>query len=147
MLQYVSDAGAIISSATLTVDPSTQGMRILANLFSGARSAGFVYVSSDVPIIATALHVAVDNSVLGNLAAMHSQPDYAGPSSTAPPPTTTPVGPNAVPDPATVSVKVTSSSDPTKFAVATVTITSTPTATTGGVTGVGAVGAAVFSSQ
>jgi len=93
MLQYVSDAGAIISSTTLTVDPSTQGMRTLANLFSGVRSAGFVYVSSDVPIIATALHVAVDNSVLGNLAAMHSQPDYAGPSSTAPPPT--PVGPTA----------------------------------------------------
>src|SRR5437016_5197011 len=94
MLQYVSDAGAIISSTTLTVDPSTQGMRTLANLFSGARSAGFVYVSSDVPIIATALHVAVDNSVLGNLAAMHSQPDYAGPSSTAPAPPT-PVGPTA----------------------------------------------------
>ncbi len=55
--------------------------------------------------------------------------------------------PPAVPDPATVSVKVTSSSDPTKFAVATVTITSTPTATTGGVTGVGAVGATVVGSH
>src|SRR5437773_4064405 len=83
----------MISFSTLSVERSTEGMRILANLFSDARSSGFVYVSSDVPIIATALHVAVDNSVLGNLAAMHSQPDYAGPSSTAPPPT--PVGPTA----------------------------------------------------
>src|SRR5439155_208139 len=54
--------------------------------------------------------------------------------------------PPALSDHATVRVKVTSSSDPTKFAVATVTITSTPTATTGGVTGVGAVRAAVVSS-
>src|SRR5436309_9442190 len=50
---------------------------------------------TELQFVNTALHVAVDNSVLGNLAAMHSQPDYAGPSSTAPPPTTTPVGPTA----------------------------------------------------
>src|SRR3989454_2077544 len=94
-LQYISDAGALVSSTTLTINPSTEAARTLTDLLPNARNAGFIYVTSNVPIIATALEGAIDNSILGALPAMHSQPDYPGPTSTAsatPPPPPPPSG-------------------------------------------------------
>jgi len=84
-LQYISDAGAAVASTTLTINPSTEAARTLADLLPNARNAGFIYITSNVPIIATALEGALDNSILGALPPMHSQPDYPGPTSTASP--------------------------------------------------------------
>jgi hypothetical protein len=81
-LQDISDNGAAISSTTLTLNPSTETARTLADLLPSASNAGFIYVTSDVPVIATALDGAIDNSILGALPAMSSQPDYPGPTAT-----------------------------------------------------------------
>jgi len=81
-LRYMSDGGSAISSTSLTVGPSMETARVLTDLMPEALTAGFIHVSSDVPIIMTALENAVDNSSFGALPAMHSQPDYTPPNPT-----------------------------------------------------------------
>ena len=91
-LRYLSDDGTPNSLLTLTLDPfdpsnpTAQSVSLLANLIPEAHSAGFVHVSSDIPIIATALEGAIDNSVLAALPAMSSAQSY-----TPPDPTTSPI--------------------------------------------------------
>ena len=75
-LRYMNDAGTALSSTTLTLNPSAQITRILGELMPEARNAGFVHVTSNVPIIVSALEGALDNSMLAALPATHSQPDF-----------------------------------------------------------------------
>jgi hypothetical protein len=81
-LRYFNDDGTAISSTTLTLNPSAQIMRTLGELMPEARNAGFVHVSSNVPIIASALEGALDNSILAALPSTHSQPDFVPPNVT-----------------------------------------------------------------
>ena len=81
-LRYFNDEGTAISATTLTLNPSAQIMRTLGELMPEARNAGFVHVSSNVPIIASAFEGALDNSILAALPATHSQPDFVPPNAT-----------------------------------------------------------------
>ncbi len=75
-LRYFSDDGTAQSLTTLTLNPFAQITRTLGELMPEARGAGFVHVSSSVPIIVSALEGALDNSMLAALPATHSQPDF-----------------------------------------------------------------------
>src|SRR5438105_7249661 len=81
-LRYFNDEGTAISATTLTLNPSAQIMRTLGELMPEARNAGFVHVSSNVPIIASAFEGALDNSILAALPATHSQLDFVPPNAT-----------------------------------------------------------------
>ncbi len=81
-LRYVSNLGEAGSRNVLTVDPFSSLTRSLAELLPEARTAGLLHVSSDVPIIAAALDGRIDNSMLANQPATHSQPDYIPPDPT-----------------------------------------------------------------
>jgi carboxypeptidase family protein len=80
-LVNIPDDGSGISSASWTIPPSALGSKSMSELLA-PRSAGFVYVTSDVPLIAQALEGRVDDSMLAGLPAMHSQSDYQAPSVT-----------------------------------------------------------------
>ncbi|MBI4475105.1 MAG: hypothetical protein HY646_20730 [Acidobacteria bacterium] len=81
-LRNISGEGVATSRTTLTVSPNTSLTRSLAELLPEVRKAGLIHVSSDVPIVATALEGRFDNTSLGNLPATHSQPDYTPPDPT-----------------------------------------------------------------
>jgi hypothetical protein len=81
-VRYINDDGTAISSATLTLNPSAQITRMLGELMPEARNAGFIHVSSNVPIIVSALEGALDNSILAALPATHSQPEFTPPNVT-----------------------------------------------------------------
>jgi hypothetical protein len=78
-LRNMSDEGVAGSRTILTLNPSTSLTRTLAELLPEVRTRGFVHVASDVPVIVTSIEGAFDNSILGNMSAMHSQPDYVAP--------------------------------------------------------------------
>jgi hypothetical protein len=80
-LSNIPDDMSGVSSASWTIPPSALGSKGLTELLA-PRSAGFVYVTSDVPLIAQALEGRVDNSMLAGLPPMHSQPGYQTPSVT-----------------------------------------------------------------
>lgn len=81
-LRNISAEGVANSRTTLTVSPNTSLTRSLAELLPEVRKAGLIHVSSDVPIVATALEGRFDNTSLANLPATHSQPDYTPPDPT-----------------------------------------------------------------
>ena len=78
----IPDDGSGVSSSSWTIPPSALASKSLTEL-SASRGAGFIYVTSDAPVIAQALEGRVDNSMLAGLPPMHSQPGYLAPSSTA----------------------------------------------------------------
>jgi hypothetical protein len=81
-IRNVSDDGSSVSSMTLTIAPFASIRRNLLELLPEARTAGFIHISSDVAIVASAVEGKTDNSMLANLPAMHSQPDYVPPAPT-----------------------------------------------------------------
>ncbi|HEY2384042.1 MAG TPA: carboxypeptidase regulatory-like domain-containing protein [Terriglobia bacterium] len=78
----IPDDGSGASSASLTIPALTLGSETLQTLLPEATTAGFIYISSDSPISAQALEGKTDDSVLANLPAMHSQPNYIPPAAT-----------------------------------------------------------------
>src|SRR5439155_5855389 len=56
--------------------------RYLSELLPEIRRAGFVYVSSDVPVVASGLSGRSDDTVFWSPVAMHSQSDYIPPDPT-----------------------------------------------------------------
>ena len=81
-IRNVPDDGSGVSLMSLTVAPLSSIRRNLTELLPEARTGGFIHISSDVPVVASAIEGKSDNSVLANLPAMHSQPDYVPPSPT-----------------------------------------------------------------
>lgn len=76
----IPDNGSGVSSAVVTIPPFSMVTRTVGDLLPEATTAGFVYVSSDTPITAAALEGRIDDSMLANLPAMHSQASYVAPS-------------------------------------------------------------------
>jgi hypothetical protein len=76
VLRSLSDEGIGVSRTTLTVNPFSSVLRTLSELLPEVRNKSFIHVSSDVPIIATGIEGALDNTLLGHIPAMHSQPDF-----------------------------------------------------------------------
>ncbi len=81
-LRNIPDDTSGVTSNTLTIPGLTSVRRSLFELLPEARTGGFIHISSDVPIVAAALEGRVDNGILANLPAMHSQPDYVPPNQT-----------------------------------------------------------------
>ncbi len=81
-VRNISDSGEANSRLLMTIDPFTSVTRTLVELLPEARKAGFIHISSDVPIVASALEGRVDNASLSNLVALRSQPDYVPPDPT-----------------------------------------------------------------
>ncbi len=83
-LRYISDDGTPTSAVTLTLDPSSgtaETTAMLGTLMPEAQAAGFIHVQADVPIIASALEGALDNSALAALPVIHPQAGYVPPDS------------------------------------------------------------------
>jgi hypothetical protein len=81
-IRYFLDDGTAITRTSLALEARSSITRNVSELLPEVRNAGFVHVSSDVPIVANALYGRIDNTLLAVLAPMHSQPDYNPPDPT-----------------------------------------------------------------
>ncbi len=69
-LTFVTNQGATISRAQVTVPAGNQVTRTLADILPEAEGSGFIFVTSSSPIQATALEGLTDGSVLSRLPAL-----------------------------------------------------------------------------
>ncbi len=81
-LRDILDDGTLISQTSLTLDPLNASTRTLTEIFPELFNPGFVYISSDIPIVAAAFEGSINNVYVGNVPAMHAMPDYTPPTST-----------------------------------------------------------------
>jgi hypothetical protein len=76
-LSFVLDQGTTISTLPLVVPHSLQNISTLADLFPEAQGNGFIFVKSDVPIIAAGLDGRSDNSALAPRQPLYASPNFA----------------------------------------------------------------------
>jgi hypothetical protein len=81
-LLNIPDDGSGVSSSLVTIPPFALLSQTLLNFLPEALNPGFMYISSDAPIVAQGIEGRGDNGVLANLPPIQPQPDYAPPVST-----------------------------------------------------------------
>src|SRR6185436_7716335 len=79
-LRSILDDGTTVAQVSVTLNPFASMTRSFNDFLSDDQIDGFIYISSDVPIFASALESSTDNTLLANLPAMHSRPEYSPPT-------------------------------------------------------------------
>jgi hypothetical protein len=79
-LRSIRDDGTLIAQVSGTLGPNASMTRPITEFVSDDEVDGFIHVSSDFPIVASALESSTTSALLANVPAMHVQPGYNPPT-------------------------------------------------------------------